>query len=121
MTELSLALLLLLSAAAPDEPWVCSIRTGRESTVPGLLARVHITYADAAKAAVESSKGPSEIIPPGELVILHACLVYTFNLRSADETRLVHIDAGNGKLVSRQRNAAAASPSAHTARTTPAK
>ena len=113
MTELSLALMLLFAGVSPGEPWVCSIRTRPDSTVANLLARVHISYNDAAKAALASSRGPSEVIPPGDLTIEHACLVYTFNIRSADQTRPVHIDAGNGKLVSRQRNA---TPPSHPSR-----
>ncbi len=121
MTELGLALMLLFTIAAPGEPWVCSIRTGPDSTVANLLARVHISYNDAAKAAIAGSRGPSEVIPPGDLRIEHACLVYTFNIRSADETRSVHIDAGNGKLVSRQRNATAAPPTARAPGKSPAR
>lgn len=108
MTELGLALMLLFANVAPGDPWVCSIRSGPESTVANLLARVGISYDDAAKAALASSRRPSEVVPPGDLAIEHTCLVYTFNIRSADETRSVHIDAGNGKLVSRQRNATTA-------------
>ena len=121
MTELSLALMLLLSGAAGGEPWVCSIRTDRDSTVSGLLARVNIPYAEAAKVALASLRAPAEIIPPGDLAIKHACLVYTFSIRSADSLRLVHIDAGNGKLVSRQRNAVAPPTTAPTAVTAPAR
>ena len=121
MTELSLALMLLFASAAPGDPWVCSIRTGPDSTVANLLARVHISYNDAAKVAVASSRGPSEVIPPGDLGIEHACLVYTFNIRTADTIRPVHIDAGNGKLVSRQRNATVAPPSAQAPAKSPAK
>ena len=108
MTELGLALMLLFAGAAPRDPWVCSIRTGPDSTVANLMARVHVSYDDAAKAALASNRRPSELVPPGDLVIEHACLVYTFNIRSAEETRSVYIDAGNGKLVSRQRSAPAA-------------
>lgn len=83
--------------------------------------RVNISYADAEKAALASSRGPAEIVPPGDLAIQHACLVYTFNLRGADGIRSVHVDAGNGKLVSRQRNAAAAPHSRQAAGRAPAK
>ena len=109
MTELGLALTLLLAGVVPGEPWVCSIRTGPDSTVTNLLARVNISYNDAATLALASNRQPSEVVPPGDLSIKHACLVYTFNIRSADAIRAVHVDAGNGKLVSRQRNATAAS------------
>ncbi len=118
MTELSLALMLLLSGATYEEPWVCSIRTDRDSTVSGLLERVNTPYADAAKAALANVKGPAEIIPPGDLAIKHACLVYTFNIRTADSIRVVHVDAGNGKLVSRQRNATVSPRSPLAAQTT---
>ena len=121
MTELSLALMLLFAGVAPGDPWVCSIRTDPDSTVANLLARVHISYNDAAKVALDGSRAPSEVIPPGDLAITHACLVYTFNIRSADTTRVVHIDAGNGKLVSRQRNATAAPHAARAAAKAPAK
>jgi hypothetical protein len=101
MTELTLALMLLFSPATPPRHLACSIHTTRDSNAAGLLAQVNVPYADALKAAQGSAPAPQSMLGDGFLEIQQGCLVYAFDVRSADKTGEIWVDAGTGRVLAR--------------------
>jgi uncharacterized membrane protein YkoI len=103
------ALLLLaetwvLAAALPvSAAERCSIHPAKGMSGSQLAALAQVSQAEAEKTAVARIGGKKGVsIVGAELESEHGCLIWTFDLRIAGESGVqeVHIDAGNGNVLS---------------------
>jgi hypothetical protein len=97
------------SVAAEGAPRHCSIRPPKGTSRDALTGLAKVSREDALKFAVDSLKTSAPVTPAeSELEVEEGCLVWSFDLKVSGSKGIeeVQIDAGNGRVVSREHETA---------------
>jgi hypothetical protein len=98
---------LAVSIASVATAGQCSIHPPKGATDAQLAALAKVTKADAEKTAIGSVKSAATATD-AELEAEHGCLIWSFDVKVEGKSGVkeVHVDAGNGKVLSTKHESA---------------
>ena len=92
---------LAVATASVATAGTCSVHPPKGASDAQLAGLAKVSKADAEKAAMNRVKSPATVTG-AELEAEHGCLIWSFDLKVAGKAGVqeVHVDAGNGKVLS---------------------